>query len=97
MTKRGCPIESLAKDREVGRAVNVLIRAKSLMMIEAYWPLGLELLKKEGLDDDRLLVDVEQRFRKYQEHLREQEKQGGDSQKQIKGKTWESLAATRTT
>lgn len=51
------------------------------MSIEAYWPLGLELLRKEGLDDDRLLVDVEQRFKKYQEHLREQERQSEDLKK----------------
>lgn len=79
---------------------NVLIRARTMLNIEHYQPLALSLLQKEGLTDDRLLIDIETRFIKYRNYIQQQEKSKQElsrpqgSKRQNK---WESSAAAAMT
>lgn len=70
-TKKGCPIEDLAKDKELTRVVNGYYGARALMQYEHLNPLAIKELEKYGLTDPVLIIELENRVQKYLKSVRE--------------------------
>jgi hypothetical protein len=78
-TRKGCPIEDLAKDGELTRVVNGYFGARALMQYEHLNALAVKELEKFGLTSPTLLIELETRVQKYIKSIREKE----DSQKKL--------------
>lgn len=88
-TSKGCPIESLAKDKELQGKVDAFWRLRSLIRYGHYNDLVTEQLKAHGLDDPRLLLKLEEKIEQYRKSKEEQQPKA-----EGKGnKKWESSAA----
>ena len=86
MTARGCPIESLAKDKELQGLIDAFWRCRSLLRYEIYRPLALEELKKHGLAEPSLLLKLEEILENHLKQQRSKETEGEN----LRGRKWES-------
>ena len=72
-TKKGCPIEDMAKDRELTRVVHGYYGARALMQYEHLNTLAVKELEKYGLTSPTLLIELESKVQKYIKSIRGRE------------------------
>lgn len=83
-TERGCPIEDLARDKEVNQAIDDYLQARSLMQFEHLRALGLKKLEDSGLTDSNLLIALEEKIENFRKSKREKERDRIELEKEAK-------------